>query len=229
VLNILLALFNLIPAFPMDGGRLLRAVLWLIAKDYGKASWLATRIARAFGFFIIGSGLVLAAAVDPILGLWGALIGWFIYRAAETDYRRVQLAQLMAGVSVRDVMERDVPVVSPNLTLDTFVDQLMADEAGLYPVTTDGGLVGTVDVDQVRRVPQARWPTTRITDVMSRFETLRLLTEPQPVTDAVGQFQTTSVPAIPVVDDEDRHRLLGIVTRDGLIRALRRREALRGS
>jgi Zn-dependent protease/CBS domain-containing protein len=229
VINVLLGVLNLLPAFPMDGGRLLRAGLWAFTHDLTRSTRIATRLARGLGLFVIGAGIVLVFEVEPIVGIWAVLVGWFLYRAAVGDDRRMQLAELTEGVAVRDVMDRDVAVVSPNLTLDTFVDQLLSDDAGLYPVTEDGGLVGTIDADQVRRVPKTRWATTRITDVMSRGEALVTLTEPQSVMDAVGRFQTSPVPAIPVVDGADPRRLLGLVTRDGVIRALRRREALRGS
>ena len=124
VVNLLLAVFNLVPAFPMDGGRILRALLWSLTHDFERATRLATRLARGFGVVVIGAGLVIAFVVDPVAGLWAGLIGWFIYRAAEGDYRRVQLTRMMEGVVVRDVMDRDVAVVSPTLTLDTFVEQL---------------------------------------------------------------------------------------------------------
>ncbi len=227
--NLALAAFHMVPAFPMDGGRLLRSVLWLFGGDFLKATRRATKIGRALAFFLMGVGFAVAVGYDPIIGLWAVLVGWFLYRAAEGSYRRVELEQLVEGVVVRDVMDRDVAVVSPNLTLDTFVDQHeLEGGAGLYPVTMNGGLVGTIDIDQVHRVPKASWPRTRITDVMSRIDSTFTLTEPQPAMDAVGRFQSTRVPAIAVVDVADRRRLLGLVTREGLVRALRLRETLRG-
>lgn len=226
--NLLLGVFNLVPGFPMDGGRLLRAVVWGITRDYMRATRVAALTGRAFGYGLIAAGVAWALAGEIILGIWLALIGWFLNQAAEGSYRRIEFGRLVEGISVRDVMEQDVAVVSPNLTLDTLVEQhLMSGRASLYPVTTDGELVGTVDLGQVGRVRRSDWPSTRVTDVMTRGEQMSTLTLPAPVMDAMTRFEETGAPAIPVVAEENRRQLLGLVTRDGLIRALRTRAGLR--
>lgn len=227
-INLMLAVFNLIPGFPMDGGRLLRALVWGVTKDFLRATRVATAIGRAFAYVLIGLGFFIALSGSVIEGLWLAFIGWFLNQAAEASYRRVALEKLVEGIHVRDVMDRDVPVVGPNLTLDTLVDQhLLSGEAHLYPVTQDGELVGTVEIAQVSRVPRNEWPHTRVTDVMSRGERLNTLTEPQPLWEALQRFQGSAALAIPVVDEETKRRFLGLVSRDGVFRALRAREKLR--
>jgi Zn-dependent protease len=229
-INLFLAAFNMIPGFPMDGGRLLRAILWARTRDFLRATRLATRVGGVFAFLLIGAGALLAlAAGNVVLGIWTAVIGWFLYQTAQATYRRVELRSLVEGVAVQDVMDREIPVVHPNLTLDTFVDQYVGrGGSGLYPVTANGTLVGTIDVGQVRRVARTSWPTTRVHEVMSRGDSLWTLTERQPVMDALGRFQESDALAIPVVDLLDGQRLIGLVTRDGLLRALRQRETLRG-
>jgi Zn-dependent protease/predicted transcriptional regulator len=227
-INLLLAAFNLIPGFPMDGGRLLRAVVWGATKDFVRATRIATRVGRIFAYLLIGIGFVIALRVDVVGGLWLSFIGWFLNHAAEASYKRVALEKLMEGIRVQDVMEREVASVSPNLTLDTLVDQhLLSGRASLYPVIHDGDLVGTVEIGQVSRVPRGDWSVTRVTDVMTRGTGLVTLTEPQPLWQAVTRFEESGTPAIPVVDAEDGRRLLGLVTRDGVFRALRARAQLR--
>lgn len=226
--NLLLAGFNLIPGFPMDGGRLLRAALWGATRDFMRATRLATIGGRAFAYGMIALGLAWAVGGEVILGIWLAFIGWFLNQAAEGSYRRVEFSQLVQGIRVGDVMDRDVAVVGPNLTLDTLVDQhLMTGRASLYPVTMDGTLVGTVDISQVSRVPRSSWSSTRVTDVMTRGEQMETLTQPVSVMEAMTRFEETGVPAIPVVAEDDGRQLLGLLTRDGLLRALRHRAALR--
>lgn len=226
--NLVLAAFNLIPGFPMDGGRLLRALLWRVTGDFLRATRLASISGRVFGYGMIAAGLAWALGGEVVLGIWLAFIGWFLNLAAEGSYRRVEFSRLVEGIRVRDVMEEDVAVVNPNLTLDTLVEQhLMSGRASLYPVTMDGSLVGTVDIGQVSRVPRSDWPVTRVTDVMTRGENLSTLTRPASVMDAMSRFEETGAPAIPVVAEDDRRRLIGLVTRDGLLRALRHRAALR--
>lgn len=176
----------------------------------------------AVGFFIAINGSV-------VEGVWLAFIGWFLNQAAEASYRRVAIEKLVEGIRVQDVMDRDVPVVSPNLTLDTLVDQhLLTGQASLYPVTMDGDmLMGTVEIGQVSRVPRADWPNMRVTDIMTRGDALQTITEPEALWDAVTRFEESSLPAIAVVDVETRRHLLGLVTRDGVFRALRNRAQLK--
>ena len=227
-MNLLLAVFNLVPGFPMDGGRLLRSIIWGVTHDFVRATRIATLVGRAFAYLMMAAGFMRAISGEVIEGLWLAFIGWFLNQAAEASYKRVAVEKLVEGIQVRDVMDRAVPAVGPNLTLDTLVDQhLLGGQASLYPVTHDGDLVGTIDIAQVSRVPRSEWPVTRVTDVMTRGKGLVTLTEPDPLWQAVTRFEETGTPAIPVVDGETGRRLLGLVTRDGVFRALRARAQLR--
>jgi Zn-dependent protease/predicted transcriptional regulator len=227
--NVLLALFNLIPGFPMDGGRLLRALVWGVTGDFLRATRIATLAGRAVAYGMIAVGFYIALNGSVVEGVWLAFIGWFLNQAAEASYRRVAIEKLVEGIKVQDVMDRDVRVVNPNLTLDTLVDQhLLTGQASLYPVTLDGDmLMGTVEISQVSRVPRADWPNTRVTDIMTRGDAIVTVTEPEALWDAVNRFEETALPAIPVVDVETRRHLLGLVTRDGVFRALRNRAQLR--
>jgi len=227
VSNVLLAAFNLVPGFPMDGGRLLRAALWAVTGNFVRATRIATLVGRGFAYLIIAGGFLRAISGEVLDGLWLIFIGWFLNQAAEASYKRVAVEKLVEGIRVQDVMERTMPVVGPNLTLDTLVDQhLLTGQASYYPVVHDGELVGSVEVSQVSRVPRSDWPNTRVTDVMTRGTGLRTLSEGEPLWQAVTQFEESSATAIPVVGGETGRRLLGLVTRDGVFRALRARAQL---
>jgi Zn-dependent protease/predicted transcriptional regulator len=227
--NLLLCAFNLIPAFPMDGGRLLRALLWGTMKNFVRATRIATLIGRTFGYLVVLAGLVISMA-DLVNGIWLVLIGWFLNRSASFSYKRVALEQLVEGIRVRDVMESEVPVVNPNLTLDTLAEQhLMSGETGFYAVMADGKLVGTVDIRHIRGVPRSQWTTTRVGEVMKSGDQIVTLTEPQPILDAVNRFEQSGASAIPVVAVDDARRLLGILTRDGLLRAVQARARVRAA
>jgi Zn-dependent protease/predicted transcriptional regulator len=223
--NLLLAGFNLIPGFPMDGGRILRAIAWRWTHDFVRATEIASLVGRAIAYLIIGVGLVISlqGTTNAIInGIWLVVIGWFLNRAAALSYRQVAFERLMAGVKVKDVMETDVSVVNPNLTLDTLMEQhVLHGESGLYPVTQDGNLLGTVDVRQVSRVPRSDWSTTRVTDVMKARDAVPTITEPQPLMDAVTRFDETGLPALPVVDTANPLRLMGMLTRESVFRAVR--------
>ncbi|MEA2621892.1 MAG: hypothetical protein QOH61_802 [Chloroflexota bacterium] len=226
--NLALAAFNLIPGFPMDGGRILRAILWGVTKDFMRATRIASLIGRAVGQLVILAGLLVSLQGEIIDGVWLVLIGWFLNRAASLSYRQAAFERLVEGIHVRDVMESNVPVVTPNLTLDTLADQhLMSGQSGFYAVVADDRLIGTIDVDQIRRVPRGQWTTTRVGEVMRQGDAIVTLTEPQPIMEAVSRFEQSGVPALPVVAVDDARRLLGMITREDLLRALQARARLR--
>jgi Zn-dependent protease/predicted transcriptional regulator len=226
--NLALAVFNLIPGFPMDGGRILRAILWGITRDFMKATRIASVIGRGVGQLVILVGIFVSLQGEVIDGVWLVLIGWFLNRAASLSYRQAAFERLVEGIHVRDVMDANVPVVNPSLTIDTLADQhLMSGQSGFYAVVADDKLIGTIDVDQIRRIPRNQWTTTRVGEVMRKGDAIQTLTEPQPITEAVSRFEESGAPALPVVAEDDKARLLGMITREDLLRALQARARLR--
>ncbi len=225
--NLLLAGFNLIPGFPMDGGRILRAILWGITRDFMRATRIASVLGRIVGQLVIMGGLFWSLEGDVPDGIWLVLIGWFLSRAATMSYKQAALERLVEGIHVGDVMEENVPVVNPNLTLDTLADQhLMTGQSGFYAVTAGDQLIGTIDVNQIRRVPRNQWTTTRVGEVMRQGDAIVTLTQPQPIMDAVSRFEQSGAAAFPVVAVDDARRLLGMVTREALLLALQKRAKL---
>jgi Zn-dependent protease len=228
--NILLGGLNLVPGFPMDGGRLLRAAFWAVTKDFVKGTRAASAAGRLVGLALVAAGVWWAASADLIIGIWLAITGLFLRQAATISYRRVEVERLVEGVEVAEVMDQNVAVVGPNLTIDTLLDQHARGEgAGMYPVTVDGSLVGTLDVRRAHRVPRSRWPTTRVGDLMTSGDAIDAITERSAVIDALLRFENSRASALPVVDASDPRRVLGILTRERLIEALRRRAALRAA
>src|SRR4029079_388142 len=143
---IMLGLFNLIPAFPLDGGRVLRAALWAGTRDLAKATRWAAGVGQAFGLLLImmGVGMILGIGVPwlgrgLIPGLWTAFIGWFLYRAAAASYSRVLISDLLDDVPVARLMRRDPVAVYPELSVTTLVDEyLMATGDRAFAVVDDG-------------------------------------------------------------------------------------------
>ena len=225
--NLLLAAFNLIPGFPMDGGRILRAILWGLTRDFMRATRIASVLGRIVGQLVIMGGLFWSLEGDVPDGIWLVLIGWFLSRAATMSYKQAALERLVEGIHVGDVMEENVPVVNPNLTLDTLADQhLMTGQSGFYAVTAGDQLIGTIDVNQIRRVPRSQWTTTRVGEVMRQGDAIVTLTQPQPIMEAVSRFEQSGAAAFPVVAVDDARRLLGMITREALLLALQKRAKL---
>lgn len=171
--NLLVGLFNLLPGFPLDGGRILRACLWWATGDLARATRWATRAGQALGLALVVIGVMMIfGAYVPffgtglVSGLWLAFIGWFLAGAAAASYRQLVVSTLLEGIPVYRLMRRDVAVVEPDLSLERLVDDLlMRSEQRFFPVVEGGLLVGLVCLDDVRKVPRVGWDTARVRDV----------------------------------------------------------------
>jgi CBS domain-containing protein len=220
--NALLAVLNLVPSYPLDGGRLVRAVAWAITGDAGRAMELATMAGRGFAYATMAVGIYLAVVGELLYGVWLLVLGVLLNQAARFHQRRVEVGRLVSGLTVDDLMERNVAVVGPGLTLDTLYEQhRRSGEADVYPVTAQGALVGSINIQQVLQVPRTSWPNTRVNDVMTRADRLHPMTGKTTAYDALMRFDRTRSDAIPVVDEGDARRLVGLVTRGALLDKLR--------
>jgi Zn-dependent protease/CBS domain-containing protein len=168
-LNILLAVFNLFPGFPLDGGRLLRATLWKVSGNLLTATRTATTAGRALGWMIIGLGVwALLAGGAVVGGLWFVFIGWFLTHAARSSYQHVLLNELLSPLSAREAMSPDPETVSPDLLVDSLVhDYLMRRPYNSFPVTDDGIIVGLVTLSQVKALPRDEWPRRNVAEIMT--------------------------------------------------------------
>jgi Zn-dependent protease/CBS domain-containing protein len=219
-LNITLGLFNLIPGFPMDGGRILRAILWRIRGDQYAATRWAALVGRGFGYLLVGLGVLLAFQPGGLFsGVWIILIGWFISNAAEASVAQMTVQRSMAGVTVREVMEGGSPSVSPNETVAELVNErLMRGEGRSFLVKhDDGGLAGIVTLSDVQRIARDQWPGARVTDVMTRYAELATVRPEDPLESALELLQQREVNQLPVVD-EDGRGVVGLLTRAGILR-----------
>jgi Zn-dependent protease len=165
--NLLLAIFNLLPAAPLDGGRVLRAALWRWRGDREQASVAAARAGQVFGFVLIGLGVLQVLAAGGIGGLWLALIGWFLVNAATAEEQQARLSSRLSGVRVRDVMSGPPVVADGSLPLNEFIDRLaMTHRFSSYPLVDPGGrLTGLVTLNRVRAVPPGRRASTLLRDI----------------------------------------------------------------
>jgi Zn-dependent protease len=221
-INISLGLFNLIPGFPMDGGRILRAILWRIRGDEFAATRNAAAVGRGFGYLLVAIGVFVAFQGGALFsGIWLALIGWFLSSAAESAVVQMSVQRSLRGVKVRDVMEEEPPSVSPNETIGELVNErLMRGEHRSFLVRhDDGGLAGIVTLSDVRRVPRDNWPNARVTDIMTRFTDVATVGPDNPVEGALELLQQKEVNQLPVVTDEGR-TVVGLLTRAGILRMI---------
>ncbi len=227
-INVTLGVFNLLPGFPMDGGRILRALLWRLRGDRFAATRNAALVGRFFGYLLIAGGVYLALQRGTLFtGVWLALIGWFINTAAEAASAQMAVERSLRGVTVRDVMESDPPSVNPNETVAELVNERMlrGEHRSFLVKHDDGGLAGIVTLSDVRRVPSDQWAGARVTDIMTRFADIATVQADLPVDRAMEVLQKRAVGQLPVVEDDGR-TVIGMLTRFGVLRLIDNRARL---
>jgi len=223
-INAALALFNLIPGFPLDGGRIFRALVWAITGNLQRATQIATGLGRAVAYGFIFWGVWQIFGGNWAGGLWIAFIGWFLLNAATASYRHVALQEMMAGHTAREVMMTDCPHILPGLTLDVLVDQLVLPSGRrCFPVMEGDRVQGLLTLHLIRKVPRERWATTRVRDVMIPRSELKAVGPDDELALVFDRMTAEDVNQFPVMEDD---RLLGMVARDNVLAFLRARAEL---
>jgi Zn-dependent protease/CBS domain-containing protein len=218
-INVALAVFNVLPAAPLDGGRLLRAALWRWRGDQAWAATVAARAGQLLGWLLIALGLLEFLTGRGIGGLWLALIGWFLVSAAHAEQRQAQLGTVLAGVQAKDVMSTDPQTVPATMSVAEFVgDFLMTHRHTTYPLVEDGGRpAGLVTLDRVRQVPPAQRYGTQLREVACPAQELTLATPQEPLTELLARLGRCADGRALVVAEG---RLIGIVSPTDINRAM---------
>jgi Zn-dependent protease/CBS domain-containing protein len=210
-INLSLAVFNLIPASPLDGGRVLHAVLWRAKGDYAWATRVASEIGQGFGYLLIAAGLVMFIFQGSFSGAWLAFIGWYLLQGAKAEARYVATEQALAGLHVRDLMVRHPVTVDADATVGRFMDDVAASHRfTTYPVLDGGSPVGLLAFASVAAVPRSDWDTRRVRDTMIPLDQLPRLTEDERAVDALAELSQPRVNRGLVIDDGHLDGLLSI-------------------
>lgn len=222
--NILLALFNMIPGFPLDGGRVLRAAVWWFTGSLRTATRVAVGAGHAVAFLLIFGGLLIAFSGALISGIWLILIGWFLNNAAEASGRQTEEMEIFRGVTVRRVMNPRPATVDADASLSELVhDHILQRGIRALPVVEDGRLQGMITLNEVRRIPRERWDETPVEAVMTRREDLQTVRPNDELARAVQIMAEYDINQLPVVEDG---WLVGLLSRSNLIRFIQVREEL---
>jgi Zn-dependent protease/predicted transcriptional regulator len=223
--NIFLGLFNLIPGFPLDGGRILRSILWRISGDLQKATAWAAGAGRLFGWLFIIAGVAMIFGVRlPVFGsglvggLWLVFIGWFLNYAAKATYQQTVIRDLLEDVPVFRLMRSDVPTVPPNISVSELVyDHLMGTDEHGFPVMAGDRLVGLVCLQDIRKVPREAWDRTTVGEIMTRADQLDVVAAQEDASDALDKLTRRDVRQAPVVENG---RLVGLLRRRDILKWL---------
>jgi Zn-dependent protease/predicted transcriptional regulator len=214
-INVVLGVFNLVPGFPLDGGRLFRAVAWAATGNLLRATRWASFAGQAFAWVLMGLGVADVFSGD-LSGLWLVLVGWFLNNAALLAYREALLRHALETVTVAGVMETRFDRVSPSLSVRDFVrDHVMATEQSTFPVEAADELVGMVTLDDVRRIPQSEWAETTVGQIMTPAATLATLPPEAAAERALDQLNRRNQDQVLVMDG---NRFVGLVRRRDLAR-----------
>src|SRR5579875_2898742 len=223
VTNLLLAAFNLLPAYPLDGGRVLHSMIWAITHNSVVATRWASTIGEGFGWLFILGGLWLVFAGDLVNGIWLAMIGWLLQTTAS-NYRHAPNTNDLQALTVRDVMSRNVDAVPPDTDLaDAVYDYLLRSGQQALPVGPDGRLLGVLSMTDVQHFLQAQWPTVPVSRAMTPATRVETVPSTMSATDALRLMTAHRRHELPVVDND---RLVGLVSQAGIMRYFQMRNAL---
>jgi Zn-dependent protease/predicted transcriptional regulator len=215
--NLFVGVFNLLPGFPLDGGRVLRSILWAITGDSSRATRWAARSGQAIGWGMVAFALFAVLNGDSG-GIWIGLVGWFITWLAGASYRQEQVQSQLAGVTVEHVMTPHPEYVDGQIPIEEFVhEHILGRHHGRYPVILDGEIVGVVSLPGVKRIPRSDWPLERVIDITDRDLANLSVDASMPVLETLPRLASDKPGALLVVRDG---RLAGIITRADIIDVL---------
>lgn len=224
-INLIIAIFNLIPGFPLDGGRVLRALLWGATGDLRRATRRAAQAGQVFSWLLMAAGIAMLLNIRvPLLGaglingMWVLMIGWFLHTAALMSYQRLLLGESLEDVPVSRVMQSRFESVGGDTPISELVDQyLLPGGQRAYPVVEGDGFVGLVCLPDVRKIPREDWPRVRVRDIMTPAAGLSGVGPDTSAADAMLTLGRQGVNQLPVLEDG---RVRGLVSRENILKLL---------
>jgi Zn-dependent protease/predicted transcriptional regulator len=217
-INLTLLVFNMLPALPLDGGRVLRSALWHFRGDFRSATRGAARLGRGFGLLLIAGGIFLFVFQGAFSGAWLAFIGWFLLQAATAEDRYAMVSESLGGVRVRDLMTREPVTVPASMSIARFMDEIAwSRRYTTYPVVDGGRVVGLLAFRCVAEVPRSEWELQLVRECMIPRERVPVFDEDDAAVDALAELSESELNRGIVLEDEE---LTGIVSITDLARAL---------
>jgi Zn-dependent protease len=224
LINMILAAFNLVPGFPLDGGRLLRAFFWMRTKDFSFATRIATKSGKTVAFIMIAFGAFQIITGSVVGGIWFILIGLFLQFAAQGGTQQMLLRENLKGITVREAMKSPAIAVDGDLELDQFVEQyFLPYQYQDFPVVVDSKVVGMINSSRVERIAKNRWTVTRVSEIMTSLNANLILDPDEDVIDAYNRMTEEQKGKLPVVKDGT---LVGIITRKDILRLMKVRSSI---
>src|SRR5215831_5363206 len=226
-INLWLGVFNMLPGFPLDGGRVLRAVAWWLTGSMERATRIAARAGQVIAVIFIASGIYQFFGGAGLSGLWVAFIGWFLVQAASAHYRELELKHALAGVRASDLMSRDCAQVPGPTSVQDFVDEfLLRTGRRCFFVTVQDSIAGLITSHEVRALERSLWPLTPVQQIMKPLDKLHVVAPETPAMEALEMMAREDLNQLPVASD---HHVEGMLSRRNILEALRSRRELKYS
>jgi Zn-dependent protease/predicted transcriptional regulator len=226
--NAALAVFNLLPGFPLDGGRIFRAIVWGYTKDFSKATRVAGTSGKlvAYGMILLGAGIAFTGSFTQ--GIWIAFIGWFILNAAQESVAQVAMRESLAGLSAADVMTHEVPTVDGHITLEEYGAEVLRTGRRFHLVLSNGRLVGMMNVHALNAVPREEWARTSVQAAMIHREKILWASPEEPLLRLLERLLNADVNQMPVVinSDDGAAQIVGMISRDSILRVIQTRSEM---
>ena len=219
-INVMLGLFNLVPGFPLDGGRVLRGIAWGITRNFERATHIASMAGRFFAYMMIFAGIWMAFHGSMVGGIWLAFIGWFLLSAAQESSAHVAVRSTLTGVRAADVMTHDIPTVTRDISLEDYVHEVLRTGVLAHIVTGAGNPVGFITMNAVRSVPRDEWANTSVQAVMLPIDRMQAAAPDEPVLSVLERMQGEDLTQMPVISEG---HIIGMIARDAILRVLQTR------
>lgn len=225
--NLVLAVFNLLPGFPLDGGRIFRAMVWGATKDFSRA----TRVAGASGK-LIAYGLIAIGLWSAFNGRWGGiwtgLVGWFLLNAAHASVQQVTIRETLTGLTAADVMSNEIPTIPGNMSLEEYSGEVLRTGRRVHLVTSDDRLVGLMNVAALNTVPRDEWNMNSVQATMVPRDKILWASPEEPLQRLLERLMSADVNQMPVVrhGEDGSANIVGMVTRDAILRVIQTRSEL---
>ena len=223
-INASLAVFNLIPGFPLDGGRVLRSIIWAVTHSYRRATNIASKIGKGVAYLMILGGIVLLLFGNWYSGIWLAFIGWFLNNAAGTSNRQAELRDALKGFTARDVMSRECPLIPGDLSLRQLVQTHVLPTGRRCFFIADGDrLSGIITLNNVKAIPESKWDSITVSQAMTPASNVESAQPDDNALSVMDRMDEAEVDQMPVLENG---QIVGIIIREELLRFIQTRAEL---
>ncbi|MFO7952233.1 MAG: site-2 protease family protein [Bacillota bacterium] len=214
--NMIMAVFNLVPAFPLDGGRLFRSIIWLFGSNILKATRIAVMVGSALSFMAMALGFMIVFFQEDLWGIWLIFLGWMIYQAGQSSYSQLVFKETFSGMKVSELMSRNLQTISPDATLDQLADYFLHYKYGAFPVVYGSTTHGLVTLQNLKEVPREKWSHTTVAHILTPLKEVMVTSPDSDAAEVMMKMANQNAGRALVM--ENNGELVGLLSRTDMMR-----------